>query len=1110
MSDSQAREEALDTTRSFIVQAPAGSGKTSLLTSRFISLLETVDQPEEVLAMTFTRKATAEMRERILEVLNPDSETALHQESANRAVKRVKERSVERGWNLHNQPSRLQIMTFDALATALIRSMPWSSRFGSVPGVVEKPANLYSEAAINTIESRNSATPELRQAIQLLHKQLDNKSDKLTELIVSLLAKRDQWLKILVGSTFSAEDRTNMEKVWSLFVVPKLDELASLFPPHTREVLRLDEIDNTNPDAVVQWRAVRRILLIQGGTWKKRFYSKDAFPDEYPSLDNETIKSLVAECREIALLEGKLANVSQLPTPTYDDGQWDVLKAAAIVLLNAVAQLRLEFRKRGEVDFIEVAQRAVEALGTPDNPTDLSMVLDYRYRHILVDEFQDSSINQLKLLQTLTGGWMDGDGRTIFLVGDPMQSIYRFREAEVGIYLSVAENGLGGVRPKPLQLNQNFRSSSNLVDWFNEVFKPSFPQESSVLASRVEYSRCHSDKTNEVDCPVQLSLQNAKSEDGKTVGSEGMQLAEASKVASDIVEYLDRSTGSDKMAAVLVRNRSHVAHLIPLLDKKNIRYYASDMFSLSERPVVQDLLSITCALLNLADRASWISILRAPWCGLTLDDLRIIAEEKYSNIWERLNHSEVFERLSPDGKERVARFREVLKKSLSVRGRLSIRQWVEDTWVMLGGPACVSIYDAENASLYLNFMERYAKGSEIDDLEHFVEQLGGLYATPQCSPDEAQIQMMTIHGAKGLEFDAVFIPSTHRGSGNDSAGLMAWSEVLLQNDNSGLLISPIHNIGQGEKDDKFTFINNWNSEKDDMELTRLAYVGCTRAKSELHLYGCYKAESDDLSDLGTPRADTLLCNLWPGILESNCKFVDFSPAVFGKDEILQDETGASVGPVISRLSSEWNLPDAPPPLNLPDRELEAPDHKSIDFEWAGSVAVWVGTIVHNWLNRIVQSGPENWNLERLKQERAQWQNALIAMGINSDSDEFDEAIEKIESALVNVFEDSTGIWLLDSQHLDGEAEYRMTGYVDGRFKNVILDRTFVDSDGTRWIVDYKTGTTGGDVEDFLDNEVKRYRDQLLSYKQIMSGLDKRPIRMGLYFPVFPAWREVVD
>ena len=106
------------------------------------------------------------------------------------------------------------------------------------------------------------------------------------------------------------------------------------------------------------------------------------------------------------------------------------------------------------------------------------------------------------------------------------------------------------------------------------------------------------------------------------------------------------------------------------------------------------------------------------------------------------------------------------------------------------------------------------------------------------------------------------------------------------------------------------------------------------------------------------------------------------------------------------------------------------------------------------------------------------------------------------------FKDSTGKWLLSSDHQEAEAELRLTGYIDGGFRNVILDRTFVDDRGIRWIVDYKAGSTDGNVQEFLDNEEQRYRDQLQMYRRIVSGFEERRIRLGLYFPMFPEWREL--
>src|SRR5919204_533400 len=122
--------------------------------------------------------------------------------------------------------------------------------------------------------------------------------------------------------------------------------------------------------------------------------------------------------------------------------------AAILELLPlAAAPLKLVFAERGETDFTEVAQGAVRALGTADSPTDLLLALDTKIRHILVDEFQDTSYSQWELLERLTGGWEQGDGRTLFLVGDPMQSIYRFREAKVALFLQAWEEGLLGVAP---------------------------------------------------------------------------------------------------------------------------------------------------------------------------------------------------------------------------------------------------------------------------------------------------------------------------------------------------------------------------------------------------------------------------------------------------------------------------------------------------------------------------------------------------------------------------------------------------------------------------------------------------------------------------------------
>ncbi len=118
------------------------------------------------------------------------------------------------------------------------------------------------------------------------------------------------------------------------------------------------------------------------------------------------------------------------------------------------------------------------------------------------------------------------------------------------------------------------------------------------------------------------------------------------------------------------------------------------------------------------------------------------------------------------------------------------------------------------------------------------------------------------------------------------------------------------------------------------------------------------------------------------------------------------------------------------------------------------------------------------------------------------------ALFRVEKALGRVLADARGRWLLDSSHEEARSELALSGVDAGGLANVVIDRSFVDADGVRWIVDYKSGRhEGGDTQAFLDREQQRYRGQLERYGRLMSAMDPRPIRLGLYFPALGGWRE---
>ena len=1113
MSDQAVRSEALNIKQSFIVQAPAGSGKTTLLISRFICLLAVVDEPEEVLAITFTRKATAEMRKRIIEALNPETNESFPQAIVNDAVEKVRKRSEKHGWNLLEQPSRLQIMTIDALCTSLIRRMPWASRFGSLPGMAEDASRHYASAVLNLYESAGN-DQHLGRALAKLLNHLDNNSDRLQELIVQLLQKRDQWLRYLVGASFLADDRKQVEDFWQALITRQLNKTQNMMPTLAREKLGLNNMDNSQPDSLVTWKSLANDMLTKGGTWKIRL-NKDLLS---VGIEVADLKDAIECCRENSELRKQMIAIrDKFPySAKYSDRQWEVLEACSVVLQHAVAELKLEFRKHGQVDFIEIAQQAVRALGDSDEPTDLSMVLDYQYSHIMVDEFQDTSVSQRDLLERLIAGWQSDDGRTIFLVGDPMQSIYRFREAEVGIYLSVIEQGLGNLSIKPLNLTQNFRSNSKLVSWFNAVFQPSFPVNAELETGSVPYVKCTSTKNSSKDSAVQIVLQNSKTISEENIKSQPLVEKESDLLIKDIKQFRKKNQGSDVRAAILVRTRGHAKQLIPRLVSEGIKFYAQDIVSLDQRPVVDDLLSLTRALLNLADRTSWLAVLRAPWCGLTLADLLIIARKRDAMIWDRIKDSNVESELSAEGQRRISRLRDVMNRTFSGRGRLDMRDWIHDCWILLGGPACYRSKDVENAQILLDLIERYSKGTSVEGLNQFEEELKHLYAVPEESADDTWLHISTIHGAKGLEYDAVFLPRFNAVQGGlQTRPLLVWSEFLRADTGSQILMSPVVPTGSDTSEEMFAFLQKWDKDREAIELLRLAYVACTRAKEKLYMYAFGKLEFHEqpmLSD-GAFSESSLIAKLVPGLVASNFNCVtpihyDSPDSVF-PGRIPDDDSIEEVTFELTRLPSNWEPPAPPAPVNTAGYELESPDYlEAIDFDWAGSVALWIGNVVHEWLEKIVRTGVSTWTRTKVSAERNKWEIRLRAMGMADDPRLLDEALARIETALNNVLADPRGQWILSDEHQESGAELRLTGYSNGQFSNVILDRTFVDEDGTRWIIDYKSGTTAGNVEAFLEQEVERYREQLTQYKTVVSGMDSRPIRTAIYFPMFPAWREV--
>ncbi len=1173
IDDAAARQQALDPHTSFIVQAPAGSGKTELLTQRYLVLLAQAAHPEEVVAITFTRKAANEMRERVLGALD-DARHKPRPESGDKAkahkadswdlARTVIERDIALAWQLIANPSRLRIHTIDSFCSSLTRQMPYLSRFGAPPSATEDAERLLRDTARNTLAHLNEKGP-WSAAVERLLRHLDNNHPKAVELIAQMLARRDQWLRHLADGSDHAGRRARLEAALAAINHAALARLVKLAPAeHSNEIATMARYASSQlvaqqehplhacatlatwPGAVLEqrahWQGLAKLLLTNDGEWRKAVNVRTGFPardkngNKTENAQREDMKqrmaALLDKLRGHEAFEAALAELLVLPPPTYDEASWEVVESLSEVLMLAVAELKLEFTRRGEADFTEIAQGASRALGTAESPTDLALHLDYRIRHLLVDEFQDTSVSQHELLAKLTNGWQAGDGRTLFVVGDPMQSIYRFRQAEVGLYLRARHEGIGSVRLTPLALTVNFRSQQGIVDWVNTTFAQVLPEEENISAGAVPYA---------------AAVAHHPLEPGLAVYTHAFIDADTDAEAQRVAELVTaaRTHNPEGKIAILVRSRAPLARIAQRLKQAGHAFRAVEIEPLAERPVVQDLLALTRALTHLADRAAWLALLRAPWCGLTLADLVVFAGDEHAKetpnkshlpagddcmdaggratpgavaegegegvnsyaqsfpgIWTVLQDQTRLARLSDAARQRIETVRTVLTSALAMRGRSRLRQIVEGAWLALGGPACVDApTDLEDARVYLDLLDELEEGGDITDSARLAEQVSELYALPDVTANDT-LQLMTIHKAKGLEFNTVILPGLGSPPRHDDPPLLRWMETPHSGGAgypADLLLAPIRETG-GEHDLLYNYLGRLEKDKSRFEAGRLLYVAATRAKRALHLLGTVKRDKDN--QIKAPPATSLLALLWPVIEE------EFAAALEHSDAPAIVAMPASAPGNLRRLVAGWQAPPLPPAVVWQaGAALPVPEGSpEVEFDWASETIRHVGSVVHRTLQLVGREGMARWPLPRIQALAPGFRLALARQGVPEAK--LDQAMQRVHEALRHTLSDAKGAWLFDPQHTEAKSEYALTFIEHGKPVTSIMDRSFVDANGIRWIIDYKTSThEGGGLDAFLDREQERYRGQLERYAVVLGKLDARPIRLGLYFPLLGGWRE---
>ena len=1130
LSDDRAREQAIDPNYSYIVSAPAGSGKTGLITKRLLKLLTSVENPEEILCITFTRKAAAEMRQRIHSALLFASENPRPMDSFDAGIWDLATAALARDkqlqWNLLDIPYRLRIKTIDSFCHYIAKQFMFDNGTGGLPEQSEYPQMLYHLAARELLKrlEGNNATSE---ALATVVTHMGNDMTRCENLFADMLNKRDQWLPHIYTA---ANNSDYFQIVIEQLIIDTLEQIQQHIFPLAAELIELadyagnnapsnnielqslkgiTDFPELNQQGLKQWKTILRMLITKDKDYppRKSITVREGFPKEDKETKGRMLK-LLAEYKEDKLLQSLVVDVMHLPESQLSREQQEMLTALGLLLPQLAAILKTVFQQQGQSDYSEITMAALNALA-PDTDTDavsdITLKLDYQLKHILVDEFQDTSGSQMRLLEALVAGWEPDDGRTLFLVGDAMQSLYSFRDARVGLFINAQRYPIGPVQCIALSLSSNFRSKKGIVDWVNDHFLGAFPAKANINRGAVPYNQSTSVKSAEQSQAVYFHGYNSK-EDSDYGFAEAQHIAKLCQQISQ--NHPNEST------AILVRNRSHLTNIVPALIDAKLSWEAIDIDPLADRMPVIDLMSITRAILSPADRIAWLAILRAPFCGLSLQDLVVLTQAKDSNgkqpkcILERLfewqQTPDKFNQLSSDGSTILNRVSPLLCQAWSNRDTDSLRGLVEQLWITLGGPATlINQRDIHDIRSYLDLLESWQQAGTLKDWNEFSHAVDNLYAQPIALTNKQQskpIQIMTIHKAKGLEFDHVILPALHKSPRSNDNPLLRWQEQVDDQNHSSLLLAALGPYNE-ENDPIYSYLKHEQSARTILENTRVLYVAATRAVRQLHLFAKIKEAKDGWQK---PSKTSLLSSIWPSLnhLIDQPGYQVTSLDGIGKENLVNKAPATEN--YYRRLPLQFNpvtMPTDMMTLGVSQQYASPTKTDPLDYR-----ARHLGTALHRTLKQIACDGIEQWPLERRNTFEQGWRSTLKQLGMVATSEEISDLKQSIETML----NDDRGQWIL-KQHADAGCEQELSyfDHLTHSVKTSIIDRTFVD-DNERWIIDYKyTKPIDNESEHrFCQRQIESYKPQLDHYAQLYQKLDSKKVRCALYFPQTAVFIEV--
>jgi ATP-dependent helicase/nuclease subunit A len=830
--DSDARAFAVDPRNNVVLEASAGTGKTTVLVQRYVNLLKAGVEPSNILAITFTRKAATEMRERIIGEL--------------RKAATLSQLDRQR-WNaLRDRMGEISISTIDAFCLSLLREFPLEADLD--PGfdmADETEVPRFIEEALDRSMRIFNARANEDGDIALVLAQLGGPRTRagLASLLDRRLVASDALDRFLARGSkdLHADDICARAASQLLDVLQHVRGGLRVFlqdgpSQHPRYQLFLHHVERLRSGEAASNAQVRATLdriglhfLKQDGSARTGGAITPYKGSDYPSEG--------AAKRHRAALFDIAPQVERILRQFARELNVVLARGIRRMFAIAQAQYRATLEARAALDFADVLDRALSLLRRMDEFSQSRYRLESRYHHVLVDEFQDTSRAQWELVSLLVQSWGEGMGLasnpSIFIVGDRKQSIYRFRDAEVAL-LSEARRYIEGLRPAAQShraISRSFRAVPELLDFVNEVCA----EMAAPAAVAHGFTYADSDRF-----PPGPPLDHIR---GPVLGLSVAETPEAcaAAVALEIERLIrdevvrDKKTGVARAArpgdiAILFRSRTSHREFERELEKRAIPSYVYKGLGFFDADEIKDACALIRYLANPASNLRAAALLRSGFVrlsdqalallapevarallegcpeGITLDgeDARVLAHVKeqlprWVELVDRIPPADLFERILP-----------ALAYAYEIRGARQQQAW-ENLKKMRGLIRRIQNRGYATLARIADHIDALSAGDESNAVLEAIDA----------------VNLMTVHASKGLEFPVVFVVNMARGA----TGFPKPVKVIVDGHGQepSVSVSPfVSDMDAAER------------EREQHETRRLLYVAMTRARDRLYFSSALK------------------------------------------------------------------------------------------------------------------------------------------------------------------------------------------------------------------------------------------------------------------------------